>query len=57
MATMPLYGKNPLKIFCETSRPMPFEICPNDDPRFDLDLLYSKVFDLDLLYSKVNFAP
>ena len=53
MATMPIYGKNTLKIFFETGRPMafklhilhqglvPYKVCSNDDPRL----------------TKVNFAP
>ena len=48
MATIPVYGKNPLKIFSETSRPMtfepgikhwglgPYKICSNDNPGLTL---------------------
>ena len=50
MATMPIYGKNPLKIFSKTRRPKicklgiqhqafrSYKVCSNDDP--GLNLIY-----------------
>ena len=50
MVTMPIYGKNPLKIFSETKRPMTLGLGmqswghgPNNKSKDDLDLFYGKV--------------
>ena len=62
MATMPIYGKNPLKIFSKTYRPMtfkldiqlrglkPFKVCSNDDPWLTLTYFASRS---TLLYGKI----
>ena len=55
MATMPIYGKNPLKIFfSRTRRPITsglgmyhlgcgaYQVCSNDDPRLTLTYLTSR---------------
>ena len=54
MAAMPIYGKNPLKIFSRTRRPMTlglgmkhqgcgaYQVCSNDDPGLTLTYLTSR---------------
>ena len=54
MATTPIYGKNPLKIFSRTRRRMAlglgmqhlgcgaYQVCSNDDPRLTLTYLTSR---------------
>ena len=54
MATSPMYGKTPLKIFFRTRRPMTlglgmwhwgcgaYQVCSNDDPRLTLTYLTSR---------------
>ena len=59
MAAMPTYGKNPLKIFSETSRLMalelgPYKICSNDDPGLTLTYFTTRsTLLLMLLYGKI----
>ena len=55
MAATPIYGKNPLKIFSRTKRPMtlglglwhlglgPNKVCSNDDLGLTLTFFYGKV--------------
>ena len=65
MATIPLCGKIPLKIFSETSRPMTFElgiligsykVCSNDNPGLTLTyfMARSNVLLWVLLYGKMR---
>ena len=54
MAAMPIYGKNPLKIFSRTRRPVTlglgtlhcecraYQVCSNDDPKLTLIYLTSR---------------
>ena len=58
MATMPIYGKNLLKIFfSKASRPVTFELGLQQwlGPYKFIQMGFW--IDLDLLYSKVSFAP
>ena len=67
MAATPIYGKNPLKIFSRTRRPMTlglglkhlgcgaYQVCSNDDPRLTLTYLTSRSNLLPNALKWVNF--
>ena len=68
MAATPIYGKNPLKIFSGTSRPIstkldmydwglqPIIVCSNDDPRVTLTYFTARsdLVTLAFLWEKVK---